>query len=154
MKYNRLGFGVIQIVAVLFIGAMVAMAAVPKYKVYIAKAKMAEAFTLASDTRKKLTEFYIINNRFPRTDAEAEAMKTEAFSPPEYVREIVVNHRDKVHDIVIEIYMKDGVLSNEAGEIQFVYVAGNKSTISGSQVQWSCGAVGIDLELLPERCQE
>ncbi len=152
MNKNQYGFGGLQIILGLAVVAALAAVAVPQYNSYIAKAKLSEAFSLAGDTKKKLSEFYIEYNRFPRTAGEAAAMKTTTVAPPEFVREIIVNHQDSANDIVIEVYMYDGEIENPTGEVQYIYWAGNSSSRSGSLVEWTCGAYGMDPELLPKNC--
>lgn len=154
MKITQTGFGVVQIVAVVAAVAMASLVAIPKYKAYLEKAKLTEAFTLAGDSRKKLNEFYSLTGRFPNTDIEADSVLPETLTEPEYVEKIVINHEDEVNDIVIEAHMKDGVIESGFGEDQYVYMAANRSTKPGVQIEWSCGAVGINVELLPERCRK
>jgi Tfp pilus assembly protein PilE len=153
MVQNQSGFGGLQIILGIVVVAVLATIAVPKYRAYVNKAKLAEAFTLAGDTKRKLTEFYMSYNRFPKTDAEAAVVKTSTMSAPEFVKEIIVNHSDKANDVVIEIYMKDGLIPNETVETQYIYLAGNLSASSSYSVDWTCGSHGIDHELLPADCQ-
>jgi Tfp pilus assembly protein PilE len=154
MKRKQFGISTVQIVVGVSIAIALFFIAMPKYQTFFAKAKLAEAFSLADDTKKKLAEFYAINDRFPRTDVEAESVQTETFSPPEFVREIVVNHRHDTHDVVIEVYMKDDVVPNPSDPNPHVYMAGNRSTVAGALVEWQCGAVGIASDLLPENCRD
>ena len=79
-------------------------------------------------------------------------MKTVTLSPPEAVRDMIVEPGDKDH-VVVKVFLKEGIVENTTGEEQFIYIAGNKSTVYGATVEWSCGASGVDAELLPEHCQ-
>jgi len=153
MVQNQSGFGGLQIILGIVVVAVLAAVAVPKYRAYVDKAKLAEAFTLAGDTKKKLMEFYMNYNRFPKTDAEAEVAKTSTLSEPKFVKEIIVNHRAKANDVVIEIYMKDDLMPNETVETQYIYIAGNSSASASYSVDWTCGSHGIDHDLLPADCQ-
>ncbi len=80
-------------------------------------------------------------------------MKSVTLSPPEYVRGMTVEPNVLSHDIVVKVFLKDGVVDNSTGEEQYIYMAGDKSTGSGSAVQWTCGASGIAAELLPDGCE-
>jgi hypothetical protein len=33
-----------------------------------------------------------------------------------------------------------------------VYIAGNKSSVPGSLIEWTCGGIGIHFKLLPAQC--
>ena len=153
MNTKQAGFGGLQLLAVVAAMAMVTLVAVPRYNAYISKAKLTEAFNLAGVSKKKLTEYYMVNGRFPDTAEEAEAMRTDTFSPPEFVREIVVKHEDDDHEVVVQVFLKEGVVENVTGVDQYIYVAGDKSGMPGTMVEWSCGAMGVDRELLPRECQ-
>ncbi len=127
--------------------------AAPKYEEFVVRSKMSEAFSLIGDTKTKLTEFYIMNSRFPRTSTEAESIQTDTFTPPEFVREIKLNLEHEEHQVAIEVYFKEGAIPGAVFDGHFVYVAGNPSSVAGSMVEWSCGAEGIEPQFLPSRCQ-
>jgi len=154
MRASQLGFGAIQIIMSIVAMIVVASVAAPKYEAFVIKSKITEAFTMAGDAKTKLMEFYITQNRFPETEEEAASIQVETFTPPEFVQRLAVNPNSKEHEIVIEVYFKPGVISELVGATDFVYVAGNKSEVGGSLVQWSCGSIGIDSEYLPERCNK
>jgi hypothetical protein len=124
----------------------------PKYDAYVNKSKMTEAFNLANGAKTKLTEFYTAKNRFPNSDKEAASIQTTTTTPPEYVREVVVNHEEEMSEVMVQVYFKDGALSDDVTSDDFVYIAGNKSSVPGAMLEWSCGAVGIDTSLLPTSC--
>jgi hypothetical protein len=99
-------------------------------------------------------EFYMTNNRFPKTSVEAQPMVTKSLTQPRFVDSVVVwpNHMD--NDVMVKVYLKNGVVENPTGATeQFIYIAGNNSRNSGHQVVWSCGASGISAELLPDNCK-
>jgi Tfp pilus assembly protein PilE len=153
MRKGNLGFGGLQVVMVVAAIAVIGIVAVPKYQSFMTKAKLTEAFNLAGESRKKASEFYTMNSRFPKTRAEAEMLKTTTLSPPEYVRELVVEPANGQHDLIVKVFLKEGVVENLEGAEQFIYVAGNLAPGNGYAVSWSCGASGIDSELLPEDCR-
>ena len=153
MNAEQRGFGGLQVVVAIAAMAVLSMVAVPKYQASMDKAKLTEAFNLAGASKRKLTEFYMVNGRFPNSEGEAMAMITETFSPPEYVREMVVEHQDENHEVVIKVFMKPGLLDNPDGGEQYVYVAGNESDTPGAKVDWSCGGAGLSADLLPDDCR-
>lgn len=153
MKAIQGGFGGLQVVVAFAAMAVLSMVAIPKYQASMDKAKLTEAFNLAGASKRKLTEFYMVNGRFPNTSGEAQAMLTETFSPPEYVREMTVEHEDKRHQVVIKVFMKPGLLDNPDGGEQYVYIAGDPAAEGGAMVVWSCGGTGVRPDLLPDDCQ-
>ena len=154
MKYLQHGFGGLQLLMVVAVIGITSMVVVPKYKSFMAKAKLSEAFIFVGESKQKLSQFYMIYNRFPLTAGESAAMITVSLSPPEVVREMVVVPGDDNHDIVVRVYLKDGVVENKTGQEQFIYITGDKSSGSGSSyVEWGCGASGVGAELLPDNCK-
>lgn len=155
MKKRQSGFGGLQIVVAVAAMAIVSMVAIPKYKASMNKAKLTEAFNLAGASKKKLTEFYMVNDRFPRSEAEANSMVTETFSPPEYVEKMAVVHDDPNHEVVIKVFIKPDLIEHPepGGGEQYIYVAGNSSAAAGNKVVWSCGGEGMSTDLLPDECK-
>ena len=132
------------------VGASVA--ALPRYEAFVAKSKIQEGFTLASDTRTKLSEFYITRGRFPKNAQEAGSIETQSLTPPEFVRDIQLDYEHPEHDVFIRIYFKEGVLTKDNDPDDFVYIAGNPSSTPGSLMEWTCGGMGIHRDLLPAQC--
>ena len=149
MNYFQRGFGGMQLLIVGAVIGVAAMVAMPKYNAFVDKAKLTEAFNFAGESKKKLSEYYMVSNRLPRTSAEAQGMATEGLSPPKFVDNMVIYPNHMEHDVVVKVYLRPNVIDNETGEEQFIYVAGDQS---GKQLLWSCGSSGIDAALLPEGC--
>ena len=154
MKYRQLGFGGMQVLIAIVVLATVTLVAVPKYKSFVTKSKITEAFGLAGESKQKLSQFYMVNNRFPLTASEAEVSKSWSLSPPKFVSRMEVKPGYRNHDIAVIVYLKDGVVENETGGAQFIYIAGDKTPNSESAVRWTCGANGIAADLLPDNCVE
>ncbi len=153
MRFQNRGFGALQFVLVFAIIGFAALFAVPEYKSYLSKAKLTEAFRLASESKRRLSEFYMLNGRFPQSESETSMMKVQTVSPPEFVQDMEVRAAENDREIMIRVYLKEGVAENPLGEVQFIYVAGNGGSGGNYGVQWTCGAEGLDPELLPEECK-
>ena len=153
MNYRQLGFGGMQVLIAIVVLATVTLVAIPKYEAFVTKSKITEAFNLAGESRRKLSQFYMVNNRFPQTMSEAAVGKTWSLSPPKFVSKLEVRPRYKNHDIAVIVYLKEGVVENKTGGKQFIYMVGDKTPNSQSAVRWGCGAQGIGKDLLPENCQ-
>lgn len=154
MKKRELGIGAVQVLLVIVALVAITAIAVPKYQDFVVRSKMAEAFSIVADTKTKLREFYSVKNRFPRSDTELQSIKTEMFSPPEFVKNVVLKGKTDEHDIVIEVYFFPNVIPGDSINDQFLYVAGDSSSESGVSVNWSCGLVGIEEKYLPDQCMD
>ncbi|MBT8059126.1 MAG: pilin [Gammaproteobacteria bacterium] len=153
MNSRQSGFGGLQVLISIAAVAVLSVIAVPKYNAFIDKAKMTEAFNLAGESRRKLSEYYMVNARFPKTAAEAEPMRTVTLSPPDFVEGMVVEPASEEHDVVVKVYLKKDVFENVSGGEQYIYVAGDLTRGGASALAWSCGGSGVKAELLPEDCQ-
>ena len=65
MKNQQLGFGGLQVILVVAVIGIMSVVAVPKYKSFIGKAKITEAFNIAGESKRKLSEFYMVNGGLP-----------------------------------------------------------------------------------------
>ncbi len=148
------GFGALQILLAIVGVVAVTAVAVPKYQDFVVRSKMSEAFAIVTDTKNKLTEFYIMKNRFPRTDKELESMETEMFSPPEFVEKVAVKAATQEHDVMIQVFFQRDVIPGDGFNDQYLYVAANSGNTSGAMVQWTCGLQGIEDKYMPSRCLE
>lgn len=149
---KQCGLGAVQVLLGLTMVVGASFVAVPKYESFVAKSKIQEGFTLATDSRAKLSEFYITKGRFPRSESERGSIVTQSLTPPEFVREILIDFEDPKHGAVIKIFFKDGVLTSDIGPEDYVYIAGNESSVPGALMEWECGGRGIHYNLLPSQC--
>lgn len=150
MKRHQLGYFSRQTALLLGLFALVLAFAVPKLNDFSDKNKVTEAYHLASESKLRLSEFYKLSARFPTTEIEMNSVTTSVFNQPEFVSAIVVDNRDEEFDIVVKVFLKEDVISNKGDETQFIYMAGSKS--AGLGLEWSCGASGVDANLLPRGC--
>ena len=153
MSYRQGGFGGLQMLIAIAVITVVSVVAIPKYNAFMTKSKITEALNLAGESKRKLSQYYMVNNRFPRTKEEARVTVTDSLSPPKFVRNLVVEPGFQNHDVVVRVFLKDGVVENETGEDQYVYITGDTTRGAATQVKWGCGASGIAEEYLPESCK-
>lgn len=153
MSRFQSGFGLIQGVIVVAIVVAIGMVAMPRYQVFVTKSQLTEALNIAHESRRKLEVYYMTNGRFPQNMREAEAMRTETLQAPEYVQDMQVFAPELDNDVVVKVFIKDGVAENLAGVVQYLYIAGNQTEGANGRVEWTCGAQGIDQNLLPDNCK-
>jgi type IV pilus assembly protein PilA len=152
MKRNHHGFGLVQGIIVVAILGAVGMVAMPKYQAFVTKSQLTEALNIAHASKRQIEMYYMNSGHFPRTMGEAEAMKTNTLTAPEYVREMTVAPKDE-RDVIIKVFLKDGVVENLDGGDQYVYIQGVHNRSKGAQIEWICGAEGISTDLMPDNCK-
>lgn len=153
MNNRQNGFGAFQMLMVIAVIGVLSVTAVPKYQSFVDKAKLTEAFNLASESKRKISEFYMTNNRLPRNIKETQGLKSETVTAPEFVRDMEVVALSGNHAVMVKVYLQNDVVENTTGVDQYIYMAVDQSKASRSQLEWSCGAQGVDTALLPEGCQ-
>jgi Tfp pilus assembly protein PilE len=154
MKMNQLGFGGLQILIGVIAVAGITMVAMPKYQAFVNRAKLGEAISLGGESKKKMAEYYMSYNRFPRNEADTELAKIQIFSVPEYVSDIVINPENGPDSVTIELHLKEGEIENTTADArQYVYYTAVKSAQPGAVVEWTCGSRGLSKDLLPSDCQ-
>lgn len=151
MRKQR-GFGGLQMLLAIIGVVAITAVAVPKYEDFTVRSKMSEAFAIVGDSKSRLTEFYIMKNRFPSTARELEGMKTDMFSAPEFVERVEVKGNVGDNEVVIQVYFQPEVIPGDNFNDQYLYIAGNTDGSRGSMVQWSCGLQGIEDKYMPTRC--
>lgn len=126
---------------------------VTEFNTFLAKARVAEAFHVADEARLRVTEFYLLSDRFPSTEPEVVTLTRNIETSSDYVRGIVLEPAYNGHDVALKIYLDDDPVPGSAGMPPFVYVAGSVSERGGHSIEWTCGAHGVEARLLPGGCE-
>ncbi len=153
MKRVQKGFGGLQLLLVVAIIGTASLVAVPKYKAHTAKAKLTEAFNLASESKRKITQAYMVSNSLPKNRTEADAMLSNTVSRPEIVRDMKIEHAPSGDTVTIKVFINDGVIENPTGVEQFVFISGTTNHGGKYALEWTCGGEGLEREMLPEDCR-
>lgn len=147
------GFGTIQLLIAVAVIAAISFVAPTQYRSFMARAQVTDVFSVAGESRQRLSEFYSVNTRLPQTADEAEFAKTIRQPMPGIVRDLIVEPRPQSGEVIVKILLKDGMVENPGDGDQFIFIAGTTKTDSAHSVIWTCGAHGIDNLLLPEECR-
>lgn len=153
MKRKERGFGGIQILLVALTIGAAALVAMPKYKAATNKAKITEALNLAGESKRKIEQAYMVSGHFPKRSSEASAMLTTTLSRPEFVRDMKIEHDPSGKTVRIVVFLQEGIIENELGEEQYIFMSGRQTTGGMFSIVWECGASGFSAELMPEECQ-
>jgi len=151
MNLRQNGFSSALMSLVILGGALGAFT-VAEFNAFLNKARVAEAFHVADEARVRVTEFYLLSNRFPSTAPEVDALTRNIETSSTHVRGIELEPAFDGHDVALKIYLDDDSASGSTDTAPFVYVAGSVSERGGRGIEWTCGARGVAAELLPGGC--
>jgi hypothetical protein len=151
MNFRQNGFSTALMSLFLLGGALTAFT-VNEFNSFLSKARVAEAFHVADEARLRITEFYLLSDRFPSSEPEVEALTRTIAVPSGYVREIVLEPSYAGHDVALKVYLDDESIAGNPEASPFVFIAGDVSKRGGRSIEWSCGAHGVDAKLLPGGC--
>ena len=94
----------------------------------------------------------MLSGKFPNSEPEVNSVTSNIYNMTEFVQEISIEPEFNDNDVAIKIHFKADALKNNSGGEQFIYLAANRLGTSGQGLEWTCGAVGVDAELLPGNC--
>ena len=126
--------------------------AVPKFGGLTVKNKLVEAHQVASASKLRLVEFYMLSGRFPSTEIELKSVSGTQYRQPHFVDSVEVISEDQDNDVVVRVYLKASVIGNESGDLAYIYLAGNRAEDPSLGLEWRCGSSGVDADLLPSSC--
>ena len=149
MKHRQSGYFNRQTVLLLVLFGLVVAFALPQFDRFDDRSKVAEAYHLASASKVRLSEFYTLSARFPRTEAEIRSVTTSVFGQPGFVENIEVDSEDPEFDIVVRFYLEDDVADEKDA---YLYMAASRLSSPGRGLEWHCGSNGIDAKLVPASC--
>jgi hypothetical protein len=133
------------------LGSVVAFA-IPKLNDFSDRGKVTEAYHLASESKLRLNEFYMLSGRFPSTETEIRSVTNSVFNQPDYVRAIVVENESGHYDVVVKVYLESDAIDREHDSESFIFMAGTRPVTQGFGIEWQCGASNVENHLLPRDC--
>ena len=152
MNHDQHGFVSRQTALLLVLLGLVLTFAVPQLQDFSDRSKLTEAYQLASESKLRLSEFYLLSARFPATHAEVKSVTKSVFNTPEFVRAVVLDSEVEEYDVIVKVYRDRDVVDGEESVEPFLYMAAKRHASVGLGLEWHCGANGIDADLLPRAC--
>jgi hypothetical protein len=141
-----------QTALLLVLFGLVLAFAVPQLNDFSDRSKLTEAYQLASESKLRLSEFYLLSARFPSTETEMNSVTKSMFNRPEFVRAVVLDSEADEYDVVVKVYLDHDIIGSEESAEPYLFMAANRADTVGLGLDWHCGASGIDADLLPRAC--
>ena len=139
------GFSLLELmIAVAIVGILSALA-IPTYQDYTIRAKVGEAFSLASAAKFSVSEYYVSSGELP---ADADQAGISSVSG-KYVRSLSYSKSGSVGQVIVTFG------NNVGAEVNGKKVV-IEASISGNALHWACKSSendGIDNKYLPASCR-
>lgn len=134
------GFTLIELMVVVAIVAILAAIALPAYQDYVARAQVAEGFSLSTGAKEAIATYYSDHGQFPANNLAA-GMAPPASLTGNHVGSVTVGTRGDIH-----VKFSSSASAKIAGQ-ELVLAA----TDSNGSINWSCG--GLEGKYLPSSCR-
>lgn len=141
------GFTVIELLITLFIVSIIAMIAIPVYKDYATRAKIAEGLSLASSIKSLIGEHYVMNGRLP-----VDAVELHLSDPSQY-------YGKWTESISVSNVPSNGTITITYSNAKLPRLDGNntitlvpRETGSGT-LTWDCTGGTVSEDLRPTSCR-
>ena len=133
-------------IVVAIIGILAAIA-IPQYQNYVARAQVAEAFSLASGAKTAVAEYFNTNGTFPDTNEEAGLPQLPTDISGKYVASVTVSEN-----------LGTGVITAAFGADAHSNLVGGVITLTavdnGGSIKFTCSSGGRDIgAYLPSNCE-
>jgi type IV pilus assembly protein PilA len=135
------GFTLIELMIVVAIIAVLAALALPAYQDYVARAQVAEGYSLASDARTAIVVYHADRSAYPADNPDAGLAIPTSISG-RYVESVTVGPANGAIEVLF---------GNESS----AKISGQTLTLQmqnpGGALHWDCG--GLDPRYLPSACR-
>lgn len=134
------GFSLIELMIVVAIIALLASIALPAYQDYLARAQVAEGYSLAGDARTAVTTYHAERQSFPTGNEDA------GLADPQSIVGRYVSRVELQANGTIEVHFGNEASTKIAGDTLALTMADE-----GGSLHWNCS--GLDQRYLPSACR-
>ena len=136
------GFTLIELMIVVAIIGVLAAVAIPQYQNYVARAQVAEGFSLVASGKIAVAEHYQTTGVFPADNATARLGAANTIVG-EYVDSVTVT------DGTLTVAFSTTTAHEKLQGKNFVMTP----TDNGGSISWACGVGTVGVDYLPNSCQ-
>ena len=90
MKHRETGISKPIQLAALAVIVLASAILFQRYQSFIAETKVNEAIHLASESKIRVSEFYMLSGKFPNSEPEVSSVTSNIYNMPEFVQEISI----------------------------------------------------------------
>jgi type IV pilus assembly protein PilA len=161
MQTKTHGFTLIELMCVISIIGILAMAAIPSYTDYLQRAKVSEAFMLASSISKTIADYYSYHGKLPKNNLAADLPAPENLGG-QHVKSIEIENgaihmnfdsfeRDKKTPASVTLTLRPAIVVAYPPTNALIWVCGYASAIKGMIVIGD-NKTDIEQKYLPSVC--
>ena len=136
------GFTLIELMIVVAIIGVLSAVAIPQYQNYVARAQVAEGFSLVASGKMTVAEYYNETGTFPADNATARLAAANTIIG-KYVGSVTVDTGK-----LTVVFNTTSAHEKLQGK-NFVLVP----TDNGGSISWACGVGTVGVDYLPNSCQ-
>ena len=137
------GFTLIELMVVVAVIGVLSAIAIPQYQNYVARAQVAEGFSLVSSGKMAVAEYYNENGSFPTDNATARLGAANTIIG-KYVGSVTVGNAG-----ALTVAYNTTTAHEKLQGKNFVLTP----TDNGGSISWACGVGTVGMDYLPNSCQ-
>ena len=137
------GFTLIELMVVVAVIGVLSAIAIPQYQNYVARAQVAEGFSLVASGKMAVAEYYNENGSYPADNAAARLGAANTIIG-KYVGSVTVGNAG-----ALTVAFNTSTAHSKLQGKNFVLTPKD----NGGSISWNCGVGTVGVDYLPNSCQ-